>query len=266
MLAIKWGGYLAATATIVITAENLFAYSLYEKGGLLSWQKLAPFSRLTRKRSLNKVLSIILSSSGYKLLLYLRLVAAILWIVFPFDGLLSTLLVGYVLVSLGLANYRHFPYAITGGDRMLIVVFCAFFLLSFYPASAKVQLGTMVFLVGQLCLAYFTAGFSKLKSSHWKGGGASHFEQPTLLPEGPLKRWLTSNVKVPGMLVILWQLTFPVSLLLGPEVALAWLVTGLLFHLFNALVLGLNTFLFSWLAIYPLAYHVSTLIRAAFWN
>jgi hypothetical protein len=50
--------------------------------------------------------------------------------------------------------------------------------------------------------------------------------------------------------VLCFECGFPVALLV-PSVTLPWLAVGLLFHVANAYIFGLNRFVFAWLAAYP---------------
>jgi hypothetical protein len=52
-------------------------------------------------------------------------------------------------------------------------------------------------------------------------------------------------------LVIVFECAFPLVLWVRPQGAALLLACGLAFHLCNALVLGLNRFLWAWLAGYP---------------
>ena len=52
-------------------------------------------------------------------------------------------------------------------------------------------------------------------------------------------------------MIILFEIAFPLVLILPWEGKLLLLSIGLLFHITNAVVLGLNRFIWAWSATYP---------------
>jgi hypothetical protein len=50
---------------------------------------------------------------------------------------------------------------------------------------------------------------------------------------------------------VLWESVFPIALLVPPKILLLILAMGLIFHISCAWVMGLNTFIWAFLATYP---------------
>jgi hypothetical protein len=115
----------------------------------------------------------------------------------------------------------------------------------------------LYFLTLQLFLAYFAAGFHKLRSPYWRSGyalpgllSARLFGFPAFgawLDRHGLLAWCSSWA------TIVWEVSFPVVLVAPREVGLAYFCCGVLFHLGTAFTMGLNKFIWAFLALYPAA-------------
>jgi len=118
--------------------------------------------------------------------------------------------------------------------------------------AARVGLG---YITAQLVLSYVVAGLAKLREPAWRRGHAL----PRLLSahqyEAPPGLRAMARRPALGLLaswaVITFECAFPSALFHGPRICLVWLTLGLTFHALNALTLGLNRFLWAWLAAYP---------------
>lgn len=134
-----------------------------------------------------------------------------------------------------------------GSDAMLLVVLFAI---------ALTRMGSTIglaYAAAQLVLSYFLSGVAKLRESQWRRGEAlpilvtiPRYGVPAKLAAalsgraGKLAAW--------GMLG--FELAFPLALV-DARVTLAFLAGAALFHLVNAIVFGLNRFLWVWLAAFP---------------
>jgi hypothetical protein len=127
-------------------------------------------------------------------------------------------------------------------------------LLSDTPAAATYCL---YFLTLQLCLAYFAAGYHKLRSPDWRSGYALSGLLSTRLFGSPaLAAWLDRRLVLSMALcwaTILWELSFPVVFIAPRAVVVCYFVGGALFHLSTAVAMGLNKFIWAFFAIYPAA-------------
>lgn len=115
-----------------------------------------------------------------------------------------------------------------GSDNMTVVVLCALL----WPAGGRLYLAV------QLCLSYFVAGVVKLRQPSWWDGTAL---RAFLGPGWPA--WV-------GWGVIVWECLFPLALV-SRGFAGGFCAVGVAFHLANCRLLGLNRFLWIWLAAYP---------------
>jgi hypothetical protein len=117
----------------------------------------------------------------------------------------------------------------------------------------------------QLTLSYFIAGAVKLQNPDWRSGralasfvGSGRYGTPA---------WLVRAISTgPRPALAAWGVMafeggFPLALV-SPAVAAALLALGVLFHLGNAAVFGLNRFLLAWLAAYPSLLYFSAALSA----
>ena len=122
-----------------------------------------------------------------------------------------------------------------------------------HPVFAKLGLG---WIAAQSVLSYFMAGLAKARHSRWWSGAAV---QALFSSDGPyvLLHGVRALAASPGICaalgcgLVLFELTFPVVLLLPFAAKVALLALALLFHLANAAILGLNRFIWAWAATYP---------------
>lgn len=122
-----------------------------------------------------------------------------------------------------------------------------------HPALPKLGLG---WIAAQSVLSYLLAGIAKLRNPRWRNGEAL---RSLLQSEGPYVLWqhARSVAKVPLLCAMLawslvaFELFFPLVLILPEDARLILLSLGFTFHVLNAVVLGLNRFIWAWGATYP---------------
>jgi hypothetical protein len=129
---------------------------------------------------------------------------------------------------------------------------------SFAPKSGPVilQNAGLWFIAIQCVISYCIAGVAKAASTEWRSGAAPRailnsstygsqlgVRMIDAFPHGSgTLAWLT----------IIIECLFPIALFASPPVAIFFLVMGFLFHLGNAVFMGLNTFLTAFAAAYPI--------------
>jgi len=142
-----------------------------------------------------------------------------------------------------------------GAEQMSAIILAAACLATL-PAvgGGRVELA-VIFLAAELCLAYTTSGVAKLISPIWRSGEAlpailstnshGHRNAAAFFHRFPALAFCASWG------VILFECLFPLALL-GPGWLLAAaLLIGLSFHLANAVLMGLNSFVWAFPAVYP---------------
>jgi hypothetical protein len=144
-----------------------------------------------------------------------------------------------------------------GADYMTSIVLAA---LIIAQSFSKFQEVALYYIAVQACLSYFIAGLSKIRRQDWRSGEALRgFLSTTNYDIPPLARELAKNhrlILLCSWLVMIFECLYPFALLNQTATTLI-LVFGLLFHLANFYVFGLNRFVFAWLATYPALYFVN---------
>jgi hypothetical protein len=159
-----------------------------------------------------------------------------------------------------------------GADSQLNLITCGAISLTLCSDTPTVATWCLYFLTLQLCLAYFAAGYHKLRSPDWRNGCALPGLLSTRLFGAPaLAAWLDRRVVVSmalGWATILWELSFPVVLVAPRPVVWCYFCCGVLFHLSTAVTMGLNKFIWAFLALYPAALYCtlgSSAVPSAGW-
>ncbi len=150
--------------------------------------------------------------------------------------------VPWLALALALLQAARFRGSYNGGsDSMTLVVLLGLALARTFSA----RLG-LAYIAAQLVLSYFLAGVFKLRDPAWRNGSAL----PALLAAPQYRSTPFRAPRLAGYAVLAFECMFPLALL---DIRLSWLfaITALLFHTLNARVLGLNRFLWAWLAAYP---------------
>ena len=147
-----------------------------------------------------------------------------------------------------------------GAEQMsLLIVFAG--IVAFVPyESERVARIAAVFLVAQLSLSYLTAGIVKLVSPLWRAEpilaeilGTHRFGSPGIA------EFLRRHVRLCLMAqwgVIIFEIAFPAAIFLPLPAMLGLLAAGLTFHFACGVLMGLNTFVWAFPAIYPCLYMV----------
>jgi hypothetical protein len=168
------------------------------------------------------------------------------------------------LAVLALASLLRFDGPYNGGsDRLGMLMLACLLAARLFPEAgpadgrlpeAMVPRMALGYLALQLVASYFFAGWVKLVNPAWRSGEA--LREVFAFSAYPVSESLRGWARWPRLLramawgVILLELAFPLALL---DARLLWAALSLaaLFHLANALLFGLNRFLWTWLAAYP---------------
>ncbi|MEM9341791.1 MAG: HTTM domain-containing protein [Pseudomonadota bacterium] len=179
----------------------------------------------------------------------------------PRAGLSLLLLAGihspWVLLALtahSMLILRRYQGPYNGGsDRMgLLILFClclAYWLPDGLPTEAAFG-----YLAVQVLLSYLISGQVKLANPDWRNGRALQdvfrfsaypvAESLRALANRPRVLWCASWV------VMIFEVLFPISLLNLKLLVMA-LIAATAFHVANAMLFGLNRFVWAWIAAYP---------------
>jgi hypothetical protein len=199
----------------------------------------------------------------FRMLLLIYLLVVIGLVVFhPYSAGFSCC--AFILLLTMIAIQLRYSFGGEGSDQMnVILLFSLFAGFSFF-SSRKMGEYAIFFIAGQSCLSYFSAGMAKLVSTQWRKGDAVFriFNTGTF-GNARVARFLVNKKRLCLFLswsVIIAECLFPLSIWLSPKLIIAFIIWGCCFHLANALVMGLNVFVWSFAATYPCIIYTSARI------
>lgn len=161
-------------------------------------------------------------------------------------------LLGLCLHSLLVLHRYQGPYN-GGSDRMgLLTLYCLS--LAHWLPDRFLQDVALGYLALQVILSYVMAGFVKVTNPEWRSGQA--LEDVFRFSVYPVSAHLRGLADRPRLIfcaswaVMIFEVLFPISMLHTPTLIGA-LCLALGFHLANAVLFGLNRFVWAWIAAYP---------------
>jgi hypothetical protein len=140
-----------------------------------------------------------------------------------------------------------------GSDRLAILMLFCLLLATSVPQQRWRELA-MGYLAAQLTLSYAMAGWVKIVNPDWRNGRA--LNDVFAFSAYPVNENLRALALHPRRLfyaswgVMLFELAFPLSLF-DARLLHVTLAIAALFHISNALLFGLNRFVWVWIAAYP---------------
>lgn len=170
------------------------------------------------------------------------------------------------LVMAQLYYNRRFTMLAGNSETMFLVCLVGYWAASLPGGSVLLRSVALMFIAGQILLAYFVAGLNKLISPAWRLGrqmrqivAGSSYQVPTILVRVCTRRMIARSL---CWTVILLQLLFPASVVLPGGFFWFFLTAGLLFHTGVAVIMGLHGFWWSFIAAYPALYFVHVQIHS----
>lgn len=242
-----------AAVGVVISSLELLAQSRHLRDdGLLGWPISQLRHPLLARGFVGRLLSFFFAYPAFLGLVALRLLAASALLLLPPNAgqVVLTSAIGLLSFALTLRS----PFGLDGADQMTTFLFCTLALTYLCP-HPLVQRAFLWFLALQSCLSYITAGVAKAVSDDWRGGAAILGVSSTrMYGSAPVADYLGKHPVQCLWLcrsVILTECLFPLSMVVPRPVAVLFLLGGAAFHAGTAVFMGLNTFLWAFLATYP---------------
>jgi hypothetical protein len=244
---------LTGISLLIGCTEEISRLSNFRPNGLFSWNVFSTQLREANRPLLRSFLAILFGYRGVRLLCFFQLFACVCLAV-PITPIRFLLAPAMVALGVRLALNFRCSYGTDGSDQvetMLLVGLISTLLLWPSPAAA---IG-MWFVTGQSTLAYFTSGVSKVFSPAWRSGEAAFkifntYTYGSVMVAG-FFRDLPSAAAPACIAMVGWETIFPVILIAPLSISLSLLGIGVLFHAFNAFVMGLNKFFWAFVATYP---------------
>ncbi|HMK16856.1 MAG TPA: HTTM domain-containing protein [Chitinophagaceae bacterium] len=214
---------------------------------------------LINRPVLSLVFDFVFAEKTFNTLIIVHGLSAIMFpVVFLLNPILASVPALIVLVVHCLSNVRTLVGR-DGADQMQNILWAGLFVYCL-PLNEEVKTVALAFIAAQLILSYFTSGISKLISPVWRNGSAVHLitRMASYCPAGVAKIF---NKRFFSLLfcwlTILFELLSPFLLLFGTEGAIIFIILGIFFHIGIAITMGLTTFVFAFLATYPIVYELA---------
>lgn len=246
---------------LISTLEYLKKVQIFSPNGLLSWNVMQLKWTKQDQKTFLKPFFKLFSVSGLTVLFVIRCLLIVGLFFFPLQSTIGWVLISLLGASLLVASLATY-YGSDGSDQMSMLIIITLILCNLpVLASSKLRDIGLWFIALQACLSYAVAGIAKLVSSEWRSGTAIKdvFSTKTygskkatlFLQKYPAaNRFLCWNV-------IIMESIFPLCLFLPWEFSLIFLIWGFIFHFFTAVIMGLNSFFWAFMATYPAIYFVN---------
>lgn len=255
---------LVSVGVVVTSVEYLVNRRDYAEGGLYAWSIQSERRVFVRHRRLAAVARGVLDVPGFLGVLAVRAAsAAALVVAVARGGTANAPLLVLLVATTAVVNFRH-TYGLDGSDQMTFVVLVSLAIYALAPGGSAAGKAAIVFVALQACLAYAASGFAKLVSPKWRGGGAMfavlNTESYGRRDVAMLLARLPRLSRVLNWGVVAFECAFPLALLGGGFTTGAFAL-GIAMHLGIALCMGLNSFLWAFVATYPAVFYVAQTLR-----
>ena len=254
---------LASISTLIASLELLARPRVYEDAHLMSWGVGQLRSRWLLSGPVGRTLAHLMAYRTFRALLVLRAIGSMGLVLGVVSGWRASVVNTTMAVSSILVMLRS-PYGWDGADQMSAITFLGLAASSWLP---EIEPAVRRFFAYQLCLSYFTSGVAKATSAEWRSGAAltgiastEMYGNEAVYSWLKHKRWLRVSA---ARAVILGECAFPLVLVAPSRLRQVGLVGGILFHAVAAQIMGLNTFFWSFIAVYPA---LESYCRSRKWN
>lgn len=237
-------------ALFLTTIEYLTILRQFGDNGIYSWKmiKLNSFPNMVKLR-----LGFLFNQPGMLIMLLLRLVCSVALFISPQSYFTVYLLAIVVSTSLLLAIRN--PIGNDGSDQMSVIIGISLFI-AFLFHDPEISAISLFFIAAQSILSYVIAGVAKMLSKKWRNGTAIYQIMNTESYGSArislyLHRASPAISSVLAWNVMLFEALFFTVVILPYPYFLVFLLWGLIFHFYNAIIMGLNNFFWVFLATYP---------------
>lgn len=260
---------ILTTGVLIASLEDLASVGIFAGGGLLNWDVLALQNRHTASSWTGWLGARLFGLRGMTFTVAFRVVAALLLMVGSWDRKTTAVFLGVTYLGLLSLNLRS-PYGLDGAHQMYRFCFGGLFLFQLVTPNTIATRSCLYFIGMQSVFSYLVSGANKLVSPSWRSGAAmTGIFSASLYGNRRLFEILNKRPLVAGLLswgVILFECSMIFAPFVGDRYCLVFLGMGFLFHISNAILMGLNGFLFAFVGTYPpiflLAHNLQHGIRA----
>jgi len=254
---------LACISTIISSTEYLSLIQEFSPDGAFSWTIFSSRPTCVAHPRFFRATEFLFERRATQVIHVLRITACVVLLFLQANPLFAHFLIPLLALSGLVLSFRDIV-GTDGSDQMTSLIFCA---LTFYTLCNDefVRVCALLFIACQSVLSYVIAGIAKLLSRKWRGGVA--MAQIMNTRAYGMEFVGRTHARLPAYLnqVICWvtiaaESLFFLVLLLPSPYFLFFICWGIVFHIFNAVAMGLNTFFWSFLATYPCIFYVHHLL------
>jgi hypothetical protein len=245
---------VASIGVFVASAELVTLKSEFQDGGLFSWNVLRTVSRATLSVGTGRPRRLISHPFFVPAIVSARGLAALCLICFSHNYALSAACV-FAIIVVSIVMVWRAPLGLDGSDQMSLITFVAVAIHRLFPGDVHIAQASLWFIAIQGCLSYTVAGIAKVTSPVWRSGEAVRRIFGTRTYGSIRSAALVSDrdglCLALSWMVMLFECSFPLALVSGETGFMVFAVIGILFHISNAVIMGLNTFVWAFVATYP---------------
>ncbi|RLV59562.1 hypothetical protein D5018_11450 [Parashewanella curva] len=263
--AVAYSSFLVGLASLVISLETLVSKRLFVQGEILDW-------RTTRLSVSHWAFALFNGIFNFPWMFgFLTTAKALLSMLVIYQAInqsisINTLCLLFMIHQL--SNYRM-PIGRDGSMQMTSVMIFGLMLIAWPHHPYLHRLG-LFFISAQIVIAYTASGWAKWCSPIWRHENVlaqifntKSFGRPRI---ASLLKQHVKLSRTASIAVMTWQASFPLVLFSSSKLLSIYLLIGFSFHLSIAIIMGLNTFLYSFTACYPiLIIGINELHRVAPW-
>lgn len=247
----------------IAALEDIRSWPVFQSNGILSWRVSKLGTPWFVKSIFSKPLDFLMRDGVHKGFIYIRILSSFLIFILSIFNIMSPVLLLLLLIASLLVSVRS-PYGLNGAYQMHLIILLALSIGVSFGIGSPVSSLCLWFIGAQLLLAYSISGITKLASPMWRKSLALKAIFSTRCFGHTLLYRLFSKREVLTVIaswsVFCFEISFFTILFFSPAYAMVFIMAGFLFHLSNAIFMGLNDFLFAFSAAYPaIMYCVHTL-------
>ncbi|MEB3310206.1 MAG: hypothetical protein VKJ02_08230 [Snowella sp.] len=257
--------FFALIGLIIVDLEYLLTSSIYSQQSLLTWQILRIRSEYLKSNKIAQYLDVFFDYPGIIFIFGCRLFFSLfsLLILAQNSSYNLFLIFGIFILTL-LVNYRN-PLGQDGSDQMLNIIICILLINKLFSGNFQVREIGIFFICLQSCSSYTIAGLAKSIGNKWlEGNAVTEILSTRSYGNLYVANLLNKNLWLGKILTwssIIIETIFPFVIILPNPYWSFFLAWGFLFHLFNAIVMGLNVFFLAFIATYPAIIYVHLVIE-----
>lgn len=244
---------LTALGAAVSSLEYLASMRDFDRGELLSWETARTRQRWMTGKS-EKALATVFDKPGIQVMFGLRVLAAA-GLMYPGTPRAARTAATTFLAGTNFAVHARSPYGSDGSETVLTISLTSLALSRLFGDDVRAREASLWFIALQSCLSYEVAGVAKLISPVWRDGSAVRDIFRTRMFGHPLAFEVLRDrprlARFLGRFTIAGEILFPLVLVTPAPVARALLAVGGGFHAGNAVVMGLNRFVWAFIGTYP---------------